>query len=226
MVMKAAPLSLNESARLQSLNEHELLDTLPEAVYDDITKIASEITQAPIALITLVDDDRQWFKSKQGMVARETPREYSFCAHAIVAPDEVFIVPDARIDERFHDNPQVIGDPSIVFYAGVPVKDTEGNAMGTLCIIDKQPRELSEQQIESLKALAKLVNAHFELRKTRMDLDKAQDDLQMVQSLVNTMQDDIKDLIKSNPKAEQVQQLTAALKLTVDALKNISPISR
>jgi GAF domain-containing protein len=223
--MKAAPLSSNESARLQSLNEHELLDTLPEAVYDDITKIASEITQAPIALITLVDDDRQWFKSKQGMVVRETPREYSFCAHAIVASDEVFIVPDARTDDRFHDNPLVIGEPRIVFYAGVPVKDADGNAMGTLCIIDKQPRELSDQQLESLKALAKLVNAHFELRKTRMDLDKALEDLQMVQSLVNTMQDDIKDLVKSSPKAEQMQQLTAALKITVDAIKNINPLA-
>lgn len=219
--MKAAPLSANEQDRLQSLNEHELLDTLPEDIYDDITRIAAEITGTPTALITLVEEERQWFKSKQGTELSETPIEYSFCAHAIVATEEVFIVPDARYDERFHDNPFVIGKEKIVFYAGVPVRDGRGNAMGTLCVCDHRPRELSDQQLEALKALAKLVNAHLELRKTKMDLDKAQDDLRMIQSLVNTMQNEMKDLLKTNPHPEQLQQVTKAIESTVDVLKNI-----
>jgi hypothetical protein len=218
--MKVADIPANELERLQSLNEHELLDTSPEDLYDDITRIATEITGTPTSLITLVDKDRQWFKSKHGSDETETTREVSFCAHAILNPNEVFIVPDARYDERFFDNPYVTGKSQIVFYAGVPIKDSTGNALGTLCVIDSRPRELSEQQLEALKALANLVKAHFELRKTKMDLEKAQEDLKMVQSLVNTMQDDIKDLVKNNPNPEQVQELTTALQMTIDTLKN------
>jgi GAF domain-containing protein len=220
--MKAPDKPANEFDRLQSLNEHELLDTLPEDLYDDITRIATEITGTPISSITLVDKDRQWFKSKQGLDDLENPREFSFCAHAITCTDEVFTVQDARYDERFFDNPLTTGKPHVVFYAGVPIKDSKSNALGTLCVIDSRPRELSDQQCEGLKALANLVKAHFELRKTKMDLEKAQDDLKMVQSLVNTMQDDIKDLVKNNPKSEQVQQLTTALQITVDTLKNVN----
>jgi GAF domain-containing protein len=218
--MKAADIPANELERLQSLNEHELLDTSPEDLYDDITRIATEITGTPTSLITLVDKDRQWFKSKQGTDDTETTREVSFCAHAILHPDEVFIVPDARYDDRFFDNPLVTGNSRIVFYAGVPIKDSTGHALGTLCVIDSRPRELSEQQLEALKALANLVKAHFELRKTKMDLEKAQEDLKMVQSLVSTMQDDIKDLVKNNTNPEQVQELTTALQMTIDTLKN------
>ncbi len=220
--MKAPEIPTNEFARLQSLNEHELLDTLPEDMYDDMTRIATEITGTPISLITLVDKDRQWFKSKQNLDVTETPREYSFCAHAIVNSDEVFIVPDARYDERFFDNPLTAGNPHVIFYAGVPIKDAAANAIGTLCVIDSRPRELSDQQLEALKALAKLVKAHFELRKTKMDLEKAQDDLKIVQSLVMTMQDDIKDLVKNNSNPEQVQQLTTGLQIAVDTLKNVN----
>ena len=220
--MKAPDTPINELHRLQSLNEHELLDTLPEDLYDDITRIATEITGTPISAITLVDKHRQWFKSKQGLVDSETPREVSFCAHAINKPDEVFIVQDARYDERFFDNPLTTGEPHVIFYAGVPIKDSKENALGTLCVIDSRPRELSDQQLEGLKALANLVKAHFELRKTKMDLEKAQDDLKMVQSLVNTMQDDIKDLVKNSPDSDQVRELNTALQMTVDTLKNVN----
>ncbi len=224
--MKAAPLPTNERARLQSLREHELLDTMPEDVYNNITRIASEICETPIALITLVDKDRQWIKSRQGIDIDETEREYSFCAHAILNAEEVLIVPDARIDDRFHDNPLIIGEPNIVFYAGVPINDANGNGLGTLCVIDRRPRELSEQKLESLKALAKLVKAHFELRKTQMDLEKAQEDINTVQSLVDIIQVDIIDIIKNDPPADHLQQLTSALISSVDSIKNINSLTR
>ena len=197
--MKSAPLPPNESDRIKSLNEHKLLDTLPEEVYDDITRIATEICGTPIALLTLIDEDRQWFKSKQGVSVSETPREHSFCAHAIVDPGEALIVQDARYDERFHDNPLTTGEPNIVFYAGVPVKDAEGHALGTLCVIDNRPRELAEQKLESLRALAKLINAHFALRKTKLELEENREKLRLAQPLVNTIWEEALTLAKSSP---------------------------
>lgn len=199
--MKAAPLPANEAERLQSLKEHEILDTLPEEAYDDITRIASEITGMPISLITLIDEDRQWFKSRNNSDVKETERKYSFCAHAIMEPDEVLIIQDARSDERFYDNPFVTSESNIVFYLGVPITDKIGNALGTLCVIDKRPRDLSDQQIEALRGLAKLVKAHLELRKTRLDFEKAQEHLKIIQSLVNTMLSDLPGLAKTDPLA-------------------------
>lgn len=125
--MESAPLPSNESERLKSLEEHQILDTLPEEVYDDITNIASQICGTPIALITLVDKERQWFKSKLGLDAAETSRQTSFCAHAILQPDDAFIIPDARYDERFYDNPLTTGEEKVIFYAGIPFKDENDN---------------------------------------------------------------------------------------------------
>jgi len=176
--MKTAPLPPNEAERLKSLEEHRLLDTLPEEVYDDITRIASEICGTPIALLTLLDEKRQWFKSKHNFEPQETSRELSFCAHAILNPNEALVVPDARYDERFHDNPLTTGDSQVVFYAGIPVKDEQGRPLGSLCVIDNRPRELSDQKLDSLKALAKLVNAHFELRKLKWEQERQQQLLQ------------------------------------------------
>ncbi|GEO05996.1 hypothetical protein AAE02nite_36600 [Adhaeribacter aerolatus] len=173
-------------------------------MYDDITKIASEICGTPIALLTLIDENRQWFKSKQGLHIEETPREYSFCAHAIINPDEPFIVPDARYDERFHDNPLTTGEPHVVFYAGVPVKDTAGHALGTLCVIDNRPRELSEQKLESLKALAKLVNAHFELRITTIDLEETALKLQKAHAISTTINKEVQSLVSSGQVVSSV----------------------
>lgn len=165
--MQASPLPPNEAERLQSLKEHQLLDTLPEETYDSITKIASEICGTPVALLTLLDEHRQWFKSKVGIDISETPREQAFCAYTILNPDDVLVVEDARYDERFCNNPLTLTDPPVVFYAGVPVKDSKGNAFGSLCVIDNRPRELSQQKLESLKALAKLVSCYFELSMTK-----------------------------------------------------------
>ncbi|XCF06692.1 ATP-binding protein [Tamlana crocina] len=168
----------NENERLENLKSFSILDTLPEEDYDNITKIAAEICNMPIALISLVDDKRQWFKSHHGLEATETPKEYAFCAHAINDPKSVFVVQDARKDERFHDNPLVSGDPEVVFYAGVPLTSENGLPLGTLCVIDHKPNLLSQSQIQSLSALSNQVMKLLELRKNKHLLEEALKDLE------------------------------------------------
>lgn len=155
----------NESQRLLAVQQAHILDTLDEQEYDEITLLASEICQTPISVISIIDENRQWFKSKVGLDAKETSRDIAFCAHAINKPDDILIVPDARIDERFNDNPLVTGDPKIVFYAGVPLIDDNGFALGTLCAIDTKPKTLSDTQLKSLKILAKKVISIITLKK-------------------------------------------------------------
>lgn len=168
----------NEKERLENLKSFSILDTLPEEDYDNITKIAAEICNMPIALISLVDDKRQWFKSHHGLEATETPKEYAFCAHAINDPKNVFVVQDARKDERFHDNPLVSGNPEVVFYAGVPLTSENGLPLGTLCVIDHKPNLLSQSQIQSLRALSNQVMKLLELRKNKHLLEEALKDLE------------------------------------------------
>lgn len=168
----------NEKERLENLKSFSILDTLPEEDYDNITKIAAEICNMPIALISLVDDKRQWFKSHHGLEATETPKEYAFCAHAINDPKNVFVVQDARKDERFHDNPLVSGDPEVVFYAGVPLTSENGLPLGTLCVIDHKPNLLSQSQIQTLSALSNQVMKLLELRKNKHLLEEALKDLE------------------------------------------------
>lgn len=149
--------------------DYQILDTLAEQEFDDLTVLASQICQVPIALITLVDEERQWFKSKVGLQAEETPRDFAFCAHAIL--DTIpLIVPDASNDNRFSDNPLVTSSPNIRFYAGAPLTTDSGLNIGTLCVIDTVPRKLSEVQISSLNALARQVMAQMELRKNNLQL--------------------------------------------------------
>ncbi|GAA4459591.1 hypothetical protein GCM10023189_33520 [Nibrella saemangeumensis] len=168
--MKAASIPANEEVRLNALSSYGILDTLPEEEYDSITRMATEICRTPISLVSLIDKNRQWCKSRQRLKVTETSREVSFCAHVLLNPEQLFIVPDARKDERFADNPLVTGYPNVVFYAGVPLVDQDGFALGSLCVIDSRPRTLTENQLLSLKALAKLVTTHFELRRTRQEL--------------------------------------------------------
>ncbi|WP_293894755.1 GAF domain-containing sensor histidine kinase [Flavobacterium sp.] len=167
--MIEAKLPLNEARRLRILEEYQILDTEQENDYDDITQLASEICDTPISLISLVDNSRQWFKSAHGLSVRETPRTMSFCAHAI-HNDAIFVVEDARIDERFHDSPLVTSDPNIVFYAGIPLIDKQGYALGTLCVIDNKTKRLNLFQEKALKILAHQVLNLIEFKKANYKL--------------------------------------------------------
>jgi len=155
----------NEQERLKDLESYHILDSLPEREYDDITRIASQICQTKVSLISLIDEKRQWFKSHHGTDAKETQREQAFCAHAINNIGEALEVPDSRKDKRFHDNPLVINDPFVIFYTGVPLVSPEGYALGTLCVIDDKPKKLNEEQLETLKSLANQVIKLLELQK-------------------------------------------------------------
>ncbi|MER7005699.1 GAF domain-containing protein [Dactylosporangium sp. NPDC000555] len=161
----AAPVPQNEADRLSALRAMAVLDTPPEADFDDIVRIASEICGAPISLVTLVDAERQWFKAKFGDVdADETPREVAFCAHAIMGRD-LMVVPDATADARFADNPFVLADDGIRFYAGAPLLTSGGAALGTLCVVDHAPHRLNLDQMRALRALARQVTELLELRR-------------------------------------------------------------
>ncbi len=152
-----------EAARLAALARYDLLDTAPEAAFDDLVQLATQISQTPIALMSLVDDHRQWFKAKVGLTTTETPREWSFCAHTIVQ-SQPLIIENALLDERFAQNPLVVGEPHIRFYAGFPLITAYGYRLGTLCIIDQQPRQLDSEQLEGLRILSRQVVAQLELR--------------------------------------------------------------
>lgn len=165
-----APLPADEAMRLDALRRFDILDTDAEAAYDDITRIAAYIAGTPISLISLVDEDRQWFKSKIGLTASQTPREYAFCAHAILRPDEPLVVADATHDPRFADNPLVTGAPDIRFYMGAPLVTVDKHAIGTLCVIDRVPREPARAEIDALAALARQVMSQLELRRLSRDL--------------------------------------------------------
>lgn len=151
--MKAPDRPLDENKRLETLRTLNLLDSAPEERFDRLTRLAKRMFGVPISLVSLVDSNRQWFKSAQGLEATETPREISFCGHAILGED-IFMVPDALSDERFSDNPLVVDEPKIRFYAGCPLKVSNGSKLGTLCLIDREPRDFPEEDLELLRDLA------------------------------------------------------------------------
>lgn len=160
-----------EEERLKALESYSILDTLPEEDYDGITKIAAQICGTEISLVSLVDADRQWFKSHFGTEATETPREYSFCSRAIMSGKDVYIIENAPEHPIYKDNPLVTGPPNIMFYAGVPLEGEEGFKLGSLCVIDSKKVSLSKAQIDALIALAKQVENLLKLRKNQMNLD-------------------------------------------------------
>lgn len=175
--------SAQESARLQALRQYRILDTPAEQVYDDITALAAFICDVPIALISLVDAERQWFKSKVGLEVSETSREVSFCAHAILE-DSIMVVKDALQDERFVGNALVTCVPNIRFYTGVPLVTSGGYPLGTLCVIDQQPRELSETQLRTLEALARQVVTQIELQRVSAQLAEALEKVDLMAGLI------------------------------------------
>ncbi len=150
------PIPADESQRLKILRDMRLLDTPPEERFDRVTRLARQVFSTPIALVSLVDADRQWFKSRQGLDAAETPRDVSFCGHAIL-DDKTMVVNDALTDERFADNPLVCGNPNIRFYAGYPLAGPDGSRVGTLCIIDDKPKNMTKEQLSLLRELGRMV---------------------------------------------------------------------
>ena len=176
--MQIAPCHPQEAERLAALRNLDILDTEVEAAYDDLVRLAAELTGSPIALISLVDEKRQWFKARYGLEAFETSRDVAFCSHAIHKPDEAFIVEDASKDERFDDNPLVTDDPNIRFYAGIPLKSPrEQLPLGTLCIIDPKPHQMAAESLETLKILARQVEVLFALREKSIKLEKQNEQL-------------------------------------------------
>jgi len=170
--MGAPMMSGNDAARVDALQKYAILDSEPEQAFDDLTLLASYVCQTPIALISLVDEDRQWFKAKVGISATETSRNIAFCSTAIQQRD-VFVVPDALQDERFRTNPLVVSEPNIRFYAGAPLINEDGYALGTLCVIDRTPRNLAADQEAALKALSRLVLMQMEFRRNLILLKEA-----------------------------------------------------
>ena len=170
-----ASVSTNEAARVAALDRYAILDTEPEQSFDDLVILAAHVCKTPMASLTLVDDHRQWFKSIVGVQVRETPREISFCAHAI-EQSGLFIIPDTLQDPRFKDNPLVTGEPHARFYAGAPLVNDDGFALGTLCVVDRQPRQLEDEQKMALTSLSHLAMRQIELRMNLQMLKDALND--------------------------------------------------
>jgi signal transduction histidine kinase len=179
------PKPVNETARLEALQSYNILDTTQEEIYDDIVKLASYICDVPMAFMTLVDEDRQWFKAKVGIERSQTPRDEAFCAYAIHQSD-VFIVSDPTRDERFKNNPLVLGNPNIRFYAGAPLTTSEGYGLGTLCVIDSKQRELTDDQLKALDTLRRQAVNHLEIRRKLLEQQKHQANLKVAEGRLLT----------------------------------------
>jgi len=164
------PIPPNESQRLEALRSYEILDTDREEEFDAIARVAARICGTPIALVSLVDETRQWFKSKVGLDVEEMPRDVAFCAHTILQ-SEPLVVPDAQKDARFSHNPLVTSDPQIRFYCGMPLMNENGLGLGSLCVIDKKPRQLNAEQMEGLEVLRQAVVTKMQLRRVLRLLD-------------------------------------------------------
>ncbi|NTV39127.1 MAG: GAF domain-containing protein, partial [Demequinaceae bacterium] len=166
------PLPPDEAERQRSLERYHVLDSPPERFYDDAATLAATICGTPIAMVSLIDNERQWYKAKVGVDTTETHRKDAFCAHAIMTPDMPLVVTDALIDDRFKDSALVTANPHIRFYAGAPLVTPEGHALGTLCVIDSAPREIGAAQLTALEALSRTVASHLEQRRHISELER------------------------------------------------------
>lgn len=206
--MTQPPQPANELSRLEELDSYNILDTLSEQDYDDITSLAATICKTPVSLITFVDKDRQWFKSHYGMSETQTIREYSFCAHALNSPHEPLIVEDSRQDERFADNPMVTGEPYVIFYTGFPLINPNGYPLGTLCVLDHKPRKLLREQLSALQILSKQVVTLLEMRKSNITLQKTKNELEIrnkeLEQFASVVSGDIKSPLSGISMANQI----------------------
>lgn len=207
------PIPKNEAKRIKVLWQYDILDTVPEEVFDELADLAAHICGAPIALITLVAEDRQWFKSKIGVSVTETGRDISLCAHAILQND-LFIIGDTTLDERFKNNPFVAASPKIRFYAGAPLISPDGFALGTLCVLDQVPRDLTGDQKQALRILARHVMTQLELRRHALELGRARSDCEQIKADLVKAQAEINRLESqsqpaSAPKRNSVKKVRA-----------------
>ena len=170
--MIAPKIPHNEAIRIKTLKSFSILDTFSEKEFNEITLLASIICETPMSLISIIDGDRQWFKSKVGIDIDETSREISFCGHAILNDGQLFTIEDSRLDERFYDNPLVLGLPNVVFYAGAPLVTSEGLSLGTLCVLDNKPKTLSAMQQKAMEVLSNNIISLFELKKANLLLEE------------------------------------------------------
>jgi class 3 adenylate cyclase len=205
------PLPADEDARLAELREYNILDTGPEPEFDDLVGLASQICGTPVALISLIDAQRQFFKARTGLDVTQTPRDAAFCAHAIVEPG-LTVVPDAAADPRFADNPLVISDPNIRFYAGSPLITPKGHAMGTLCVIDRIPRTLDQTQRKALETLGRQVVTLLQLRRARDEARRA-----------NSVQAELLASLRAEQERSERLLLSLFPQPIAERLKNDSP---
>lgn len=199
------PVPAQEAERLKALQALELMDSGRDPAFDDLVQLAAEWCGVPMAAISLIDADRQWFKACCGLNISETPREESFCTHAIVHPQELLQVRDARLDPRFADNPLVTGAPHVRFYAGAPLLTTEGHALGALCVIDSQPRELTASQVHALEVLARQVGLLIELRSKRARLEQQERTLRISEARLRGVTDNVPAVIAYVDGQQRVQ---------------------
>jgi len=209
-----APIPKNEAKRIKVLWQYEVLDTVPEEVFDELTALASHICGAPIALITLVDENRQWFKSAVGVNLKETARDVSICAHTILQSD-LLIIPDTMLDDRFKDNPLVTASPKIRFYAGAPLVTPDGYALGTLCVVDLVPHEMTADQKQALRVLARHVMTQLELRRHALELGKTRTDCKKTKADLATAKTEIARLQRELKLAKRSKPATAKPKARV-----------